>query len=119
MTAARKQALSAFHPVATVKADISWWFNEASAHHVLPSPINRAGFPTVAGQQRNLHALDESALEGWIKVAHRLFIEVDDTTRPERPDIVYFNDGSLVGDFNESVCGPVIFAMPDATKRLA
>src|SRR5215831_2117928 len=86
---------------------------------IFSSPINRAGFPTIAGQRRNLHAMDESALEGWIKVAHRLFIEVDDTTRPERPDIVYFNDGSLVGDFNESVCGPVIFAMPDATKRLA
>src|SRR5262245_32192590 len=83
------------------------------------SPINRAGFPTVAGQRRNLHAVDESALEGWIKVAHRLFIEVDDTTRLERPDIVYLNDGALVGDFNKSVCGPVVFAKPDPTKRLA
>src|SRR5262245_32256294 len=93
--------------------------NRSDPAQIFSSPINRAGFPTVAGQRRNLHAMDESALEGWIKVVHRLFIEVDDTTRPERPDIVYFNDGSLVGDFNKSVCGPVIFAMPDATKRLA
>src|SRR4029453_17553823 len=87
--------------------------------HVLPSPINRAGFPTVAGQRRNFHAVDESALEGWIKVAHRLFIEVDDATRFERPDIVYFNDGSLIGDFNKGVGGPVVFAMADATKCFA
>jgi hypothetical protein len=104
-TYALQQAMSALHPIATAKADISWWFSEASAHHVLPSPINRAGFPTVAGQQRNLYAVDESALEGWIKVAHRLFIEVDDATRFQRPDIVYFNDGSLIGDFNKGVCG--------------
>jgi hypothetical protein len=63
--------------------------------------------------------VDESALEGWIKVAHRLFIEVDDTTRLERPDIVYFNDGSLIGDFNKGECGPVVFAMADVTNRLA
>src|SRR4029453_5981125 len=67
----------------------------------------------------NLHGVEESALEGWIKVAHRLFIEVDDATRFERPDIVYLNDGSLVGDFNKGVCGPVASAMADATKRLA
>jgi hypothetical protein len=53
-------------------------------------------------------------LEGWIKVAHRLFIEVDDATRFERPDIVYLNDGSLIGDFNKGVCGPVASAMADA-----
>src|SRR5262245_13118696 len=86
---------------------------------IFSSPINWAGFPTVAGQQRNLHAVDESALEGWIKVAHRLFIEVDDATRFQRPDIVYFNDGSLIGDFNKGVCGPVVFAIADATKRPA
>src|SRR5262245_61136774 len=88
-----------------------------SRPNISSSPINRAGFPTVAGQQRNLHAVDESALEGWIKVAHRLFIEVDDATRFERPDIVYFDDGSLIIDFNKGVCGPIVVAMADATKR--
>ena len=66
------------------------------------SPNNWARFPTVAGQQRNVHAVDESALEGWIEVAHRLFIKVDDAARFERPDIVYFDDDTLLGDFNKS-----------------
>ena len=84
-----------------------------------PSPIDRAGCPTVAGQRRNLHAVDDSALEGWIEVAHRLSIKVDDATGFERPDIVYFNDRSLMGDFNEGVSGLVVFAMTNAAKRLA
>jgi hypothetical protein len=63
--------------------------------------------------------VDDSALEGWIEVAHRLFIKVDDATGFERPDIIYFNDGSLIGDFNKRVCGPVVFAMADAAKRFA
>jgi hypothetical protein len=70
---------------------------------IFSSPTNRAGFPTVSGQRRNLHAVDDSALEGWIEVAHRLFIKVDNATRFERPDIVYFNDDSLIGDFNKGV----------------
>jgi hypothetical protein len=41
--------------------------------------------------------VDDSALEGWIEIAHRLFIKVDDATGFERPNIVYFNDGSLTG----------------------
>ena len=42
-------------------------------------------------------------------------------TRPgfERPDIVYLNDGSLIGDFNKGVSRPVVFAMADAAKCLA
>jgi hypothetical protein len=78
---------------------------------VLPSPIDRAGCPTVAGQRRNLHTVDDSALEGWIEVAYRLFIKVDDATRFERPDIVYLNDGALLGDFNKGVGGPIVFAV--------
>ena len=58
-------------------------------------------------------------MEGWIEVAHRLLIKVDDATRFERPDIVYLNDGSLIGDFNKGVCRPVVFAMADAAKCLA
>jgi hypothetical protein len=79
------------------------------------SPTNWAGFPTVAGQRRNLHAVNDSALEGWIEIAHRLFIEVDDAARFERPDIVYLNDGALLGDFNKGVGGPIVFAVADAT----
>ena len=58
-------------------------------------------------------------MEGWIEVAHRLFIEVGDATGFERPDIVYFNDGSLIGDLNKRVRRPVVFAMADAAKGFA
>jgi hypothetical protein len=63
--------------------------------------------------------VDDTELEGRIEIAHRLLIKIDDTTGFERPDIVYFNDRSLIGDFNKGVCGPVVFAMADAAKRLA
>jgi hypothetical protein len=63
------------------------------------SPNNWARFPTIAGQRRNLH---NSALKGWIEIAHHLFIEVDDATGFEQPDTVYFDDGALLGDFNKS-----------------
>ena len=36
---------------------------------------------------------------------HRLLIKVDDATGFERPDIIYFNDGSLISNFNKRVCG--------------
>lgn len=63
--------------------------------------------------------MDDSAFEAWIEVAHRLSIEIDDATGFERPDIIYFNDGSLIGDLDKGVCRPVVFAMVDAAKRFA
>ena len=70
-----------------------------------PSPINRAGRPTVAGQRRNLHTVDDFAFEAWIEVAHRLLIKVDDAARFERPDIVYFNDGLLIATSTRAYAG--------------
>src|SRR5450830_609092 len=82
------------------------------------SQIDRSGCPTVTEQRRNLDTVDDPELQGWIEIAHRLFIKVDDATGFERPDIIYFNDGSLIGGFNQGVCGPIVFAIADATERL-
>ena len=60
--------------------------------------------------------MNDSALQGWIEIAHRLFIEVDDATGFERPDIVDFDDGALLGDFNKGISGPIVFAVADATN---
>jgi hypothetical protein len=96
-----------------IQSNYTLFFYTSGPAQIFSSPTDRARFPIVSGQQRNLHAVDDSALEGWIEIAHRLFIKVDDATAFERPDIVYLNDGALLGDFNKRVGGPIVFAVAD------
>ncbi len=55
---------------------------------------------------------NDSPFESWIEIAHRLFIEVDNATGLEWPDIVYFDDDLLVGARYER-----IFERPASASR--
>src|SRR5215471_17018311 len=77
------------------------------------SPLgDRSGRPMVAGQWRDLDAVDYPASKGRIEIAHRLLIEVDDTAGREWPDIIDLDNDPLTSALNESVVGPPGMAYP-------
>src|SRR5580700_2005979 len=78
-----------------------------------------SGSPNFPKQRRNHDMLDKSKFQRWIEIAHRLFIEVDDATRFQRPDIVYFDDGLLLKSRNKCKRRSIVFAVVDAAKLLA
>src|SRR5215213_5066756 len=82
------------------------------------SLFDRSSWPIIAGQWGNHDSADQSEFESWIKIAHRLFVEVDDATGFERPDIIYFNDGLLSGALNQGIRGPILPAVADTAKPL-
>jgi len=69
------------------------------------SLFNRPGWPIVSDQWVTMTPGDESEFESWIEIAHRLFVEVDDATGFERPDIVYFDDDLLVDASTRAYAG--------------
>src|SRR5215217_7180622 len=72
------------------------------------SLFDRSSWPIIPDQWGNHDSADQSEFERWIKIAHRLFVEVDDATGFERPDIIYFNDGLLSGALNQGIRGPIL-----------
>src|SRR5262249_6054156 len=57
--------------------------------------------PILAGKRSDLDALDDAALHRRVEILHRLLIKVDDAPWLERPNIIYFDDRSLVCRFDE------------------
>src|SRR5882757_6557565 len=82
------------------------------------SLFDRSGWPIIPEQWGHHDSGDESEFESWIKIAHRLFVEVDDATGFERPDIIYFNDGFLIDALNQGIRGPILLAVTDTAKLL-
>src|SRR5882724_2082494 len=80
------------------------------------SLFNRPGWPIVSDQWGDHDSGDESEFESWIEIAHRLFVEVDDATGFERPDIVYFDDDLLVDALNQGIRGSILPAIADTAK---
>ena len=77
------------------------------------SPLgDRSGRPTIAGQWRDLDAVDHPASKGWIEIVHRLLIEIDDAAGREWPDIIDLDNDPLASALNESVVGPPAMAYP-------
>jgi hypothetical protein len=52
-------------------------------------------------------------LQGWIKKAHCSFVEVNNATRLQRPNIIYFDDDFLIDTLDQRISSP---AAMDATK---
>src|SRR5262249_39556516 len=79
---------------------------------------NWSGRPIVAEQGRNLDPVDQSSFRGRIEIAHRSFVEIDDTTGLERSDIVDLDDGLFVGSYHQGISWPIILAITDAAKLI-
>jgi len=75
--------------------------------------------PILAGKRSDLDALDDAALHRRVEILHRLLIKVDDAPWLERPNIIYFDDRSLVRRFDEREPRAIGLSWEDATKEPA
>ena len=79
---------------------------------------NRSERPVPAGQRSDADVLDESGLQRRIKIAHRPFIEIDDTARLQRSDVVDPDNSLFVAALYQRESRLVAFAGANPAELL-
>src|SRR5262245_43209635 len=80
---------------------------------------DRSCNPILAGKRSDLDAFDDAELHCRVEILHRLLIKVDDASWLERPNIIYFDDRSLVCRFDEREPRAISLSREDAAKESA